>query len=155
METLKIQVSFLPKEPIKVNVNLKPIKPITVTKVVIGKKGKSAYEVAVLNGFDGNEQEWLDSLVGRDGYTPIKNIDYFDGNKGDKGDTGEQGIGVHGEQGIQGIQGLTGAKGQDGKSSFQSAIDGGFTGTEVEFNTQLASIGNISSVLDLINGEVI
>ena len=28
-----------------------------------GKEGKSAYEVAVDNGFEGTEQEWLDSLV--------------------------------------------------------------------------------------------
>lgn len=30
--------------------------------VVYGKDGKSAYEVAVDNGFEGTEQEWLDSL---------------------------------------------------------------------------------------------
>ena len=28
-----------------------------------GRDGKSAYEVAVDNGFEGTEQEWLDSLV--------------------------------------------------------------------------------------------
>jgi len=32
-----------------------------------GADGKSAYEVAVENGFSGTEQEWLDSLVGADG----------------------------------------------------------------------------------------
>lgn len=30
-------------------------------------RGYSAYEVAVNNGFEGTEQEWLDSLKGRDG----------------------------------------------------------------------------------------
>lgn len=57
--------------------------------------GYSAYEVAVLNGFKGTEQEWLDSLIGpqgipgtaaakgdkgdpgKDGYTPIKGVDYY------------------------------------------------------------------------------
>lgn len=39
-----------------------------------GKNGKSAYEIAVDNGFEGTEQEWLDSLQG---YTPQKGIDYF------------------------------------------------------------------------------
>lgn len=29
---------------------------------VIGRDGKSAYELAVKNGFEGTEQEWLDSL---------------------------------------------------------------------------------------------
>ena len=32
-----------------------------------GKDGLSAYQIAVLNGFNGTEQEWLDSLVGKDG----------------------------------------------------------------------------------------
>lgn len=41
--------------------------------------GKSAYEIAVENGFIGTEEEWLESLHGKDGYTPIKGIDYFDG----------------------------------------------------------------------------
>lgn len=36
--------------------------------------GKSAYEVAVANGFDGTEEEWLESIKGK---------------KGDKGETGE------------------------------------------------------------------
>lgn len=35
-----------------------------------GKAGKSAYEVAVENGFSGNEQEWIESLVGKPGDTP-------------------------------------------------------------------------------------
>ena len=34
---------------------------------VNGKDGKSAYEIAVDNGFTGTEQEWLESLKGADG----------------------------------------------------------------------------------------
>ena len=34
-----------------------------------GKDGKSAYEIAVENGFDGTEEEWLDSLKGEPGTT--------------------------------------------------------------------------------------
>lgn len=48
----------------------------------VGIEGKSAYEVAVANGFEGTEKEWLDSLHGEKGdpgYTPVKNTDYFDG----------------------------------------------------------------------------
>ena len=50
--------------------------------------GKSAYELAVDNGFEGTEQEWIASLQGKDGvdgqdgYTPIKGKDYFDGAAG-------------------------------------------------------------------------
>ena len=35
-----------------------------------GQDGKSAYEVAIDNGFSGTEQEWISSLVGIPGETP-------------------------------------------------------------------------------------
>lgn len=44
--------------------------------------GYSAYEVAVICGFSGTEEEWLVSLKGEPGYTPQKGIDYFDGKDG-------------------------------------------------------------------------
>ena len=44
-----------------------------------GVNGKSAYQIAVDNGFIGTEAEWLASLRGADGYTPQKGVDYFDG----------------------------------------------------------------------------
>lgn len=47
---------------------------------VYGKDGKSAYEIAVDNGFEGTEAEWLESLKGEKGDT------------GDKGDTGKSGV---------------------------------------------------------------
>lgn len=34
---------------------------------IIGKDGLSAYEIAVVNGFEGSESEWLASLKGNDG----------------------------------------------------------------------------------------
>ena len=40
--------------------------------------GKSAYEIAVINGFSGTEAEWLESLKGDKGEK---------GDKGDKGDS--------------------------------------------------------------------
>jgi hypothetical protein len=42
-----------------------------------GADGLSAYEIAVKNGFEGTEQEWLDSLHGKDGDTPVKGVDYW------------------------------------------------------------------------------
>ena len=51
--------------------------------------------------------------------------------------------------------GAEGPSGVDGKSAFESALTGGFTGTETEFNTYLSSIGDIGAVLDAVNGEVI
>lgn len=49
----------------------------------VGSNGKSAYELALDNGFDGSLNEWLLSLHGTagangaDGYTPVKGVDYF------------------------------------------------------------------------------
>lgn len=40
-----------------------------------GVDGKSAYEIAVDNGFEGTEQEWLVSLVGENGVTPYIDIE--------------------------------------------------------------------------------
>lgn len=56
---------------------------------VVGADGKSAYDIAKEQGFEGTEQEWLDSLkgadgekgetgaTGADGYTPQKGVDYW------------------------------------------------------------------------------
>ena len=45
-----------------------------------GETGKSAYELALENGFEGSEEEWIASLHGRDGvdgYTPVRGTDYW------------------------------------------------------------------------------
>ena len=66
------------------------------------------------------------------------------GPKGDTGATGPQGpkgdTGAQGETGPQGPKGDTGAAGADGKSAYASAQDGGYTGTEAQFNTDLAVV---------------
>lgn len=48
----------------------------------IGKDGKSAYEIAIEDGYEGTEEEWLKSLKGEPGPK---------GDKGDKGDSGSSG----------------------------------------------------------------
>ena len=53
------------------------------------------------------------------------------GEKGEKGDTG-----ATGPQGPQGIQG------EAGESAYTAASKGGYTGTETQFNSDLAKIGN-------------
>lgn len=68
-----------------------------------GADGHSAYEVAVANGFAGNEAQWLASLVGAKG------------DKGDRGDTGPAGSdGAPGPAGSDGNDGAPGADGADG-----------------------------------------
>ena len=73
------------------------------------ENGKSAYEIAVDNGFEGDEAEWLESLKGAKGDQGPIGHEGPQGIQGDKGDTGERGpIGPEGPQGPQGIQGETG-----------------------------------------------
>lgn len=47
-----------------------------------------------------------------------------------------------GIRGIQGIQGVRGERGYDGKSAFIAARDGGYKGTEIEFNRALCEMAN-------------
>lgn len=113
-----------------------------VSQIPSGENGLSAYEIAVLYGFDGTEEEWLLSLKGdngKDGITPEigENGNWFiggddtgipsrgeQGPKGEKGDIGPQGPkgekgdngqnGSQGEPGERGLQGLQGEKGEQG-----------------------------------------
>lgn len=66
-----------------------------------GDAGASAYDIAVANGFEGNETDWLNSLVGE---------------KGDKGNTGLTGN--------TGDTGPAGSAGKDGIVSNLSSIPG-------------------------------
>lgn len=44
-------------------------------------RGMSAYEIAVKNGFEGSETEWLASLKGEDGRThTVNGVEELDGN---------------------------------------------------------------------------
>lgn len=86
-----------------------------------GADGKSAYEIALENGYTGSKEDWLQSLKGDRGPQGERGTDGLPGiagPKGDKGDTGERGPegqrGEPGQQGIQGPIGLTGPKGDDG-----------------------------------------
>lgn len=55
--------------------------------------------------------------------------------QGPQGPQGPQGI-----QGIQGIQGVAGTAGADGKSAYQTAVEGGYSGTETAFVEALANV---------------
>jgi len=70
-------------------------------------------------------------------------------------------VGAPGPQGPQGIPGEdgntgpAGPAGADGKSPYQVAVEGGWAGTEADFNAALANVGDIGALLDTINGEVV
>lgn len=59
------------------------------------------------------------------------------GIQGEKGDVGPKG--PQGPQGLKGDKGDTGATGDPGKSAYQAAVDGGYAGTEAEFNVIIAT----------------
>jgi len=80
-------------------------------------RGYSAYDLAVLDGFEGTEEEWLASLVGNGIDSITQNSDYTltihytDGTSM----TTTSIRGAVGERGPQGIQGERGEKGETGE----------------------------------------
>ena len=123
-------------------------------------------ESGTLRGEDGltpyigsNNNWWVgntDTGVLARGYTPVKGVDYFDGEKGDKGDpftyedfTPEQLASLKGDKGDKGDNGIDGKDGHtpvknidyfdgvNGKSAYQIAVDNGFIGTEAEWLASL------------------
>lgn len=77
-----------------------------------GADGKSAYQIAVENGFTGTEAEWIESLKGKDGKTPYvgDNGNWFVGSD----DTGKPSRGEKGEPGSPGARGEPGSPGAKG-----------------------------------------
>lgn len=92
--------------------------------------GRSAYEEAVRQGYLGSEMDWLDTLKGKDAYQIA--CDY--GYKGSK------------EEWLESF---------NGKSAYTYAKEGGFKGTEAEFAASIATIGDLNTLLDIVNGEVV
>ena len=96
-----------------------------------GVDGKSAFEIAVENGFVGTEAEWLESLRGKDGAMGPQGEQ---GPPGLDGQPGRDGMnGSDGRDGIDGQPGKDGADGINGKSAFEIAVENGFVGTEAEW----------------------
>ena len=86
--------------------------PIFTQQPGIPIAGKSAYEVAVENGFSGGESQWLASLVGPQGEQGVAGPT---GSVGPAGATGPAGsVGPAGQQGIQGVAGPAGSVGPAG-----------------------------------------
>ena len=80
-----------------------------------GANGKSAYEIALQNGFTGTEADWLTSLKGQKGDTGAKGERGEKGEPGEKGERGEKGDpGEKGEKGDAGTPGKDGVNGKDG-----------------------------------------
>ena len=54
--------------------------------------------------------------------------------------------GADGLNGSDGTDGATGAPGADGKSAYEQAVEGGYAGTEAEFNGDLADLPNKAEI---------
>lgn len=100
--------------------------------------GKSAYELAVEQGFKGDLTSWLSSLKGKDGQPGPA------GPAGKDGDRGPQGIpGKDGKDGAPGADGKPGKDGSDGKNghSIWNTLDSINFTTETQ-TVEMSSITN-------------
>ena len=77
------------------------------------------------------------------------------GPEGPQGPQGEQGVqGPQGAIGPEGPQGPAGVSGQDGKSAYQTAVEGGYSGTETAFVEALANVpGHIADTTKHITAD--
>lgn len=91
-------------------------------------EGLSAYEVAVRNGFQGTEVEWLESLKGKSVYQIAV----------DNGFTGTE------EEYLESL------KGADGSSAYEVAVAEGFTGSEADWLATL--VGESAYAIAVNNG---
>lgn len=90
-----------------------------------GADGKSAYQIAVDNGYPGTEQAWLASLKGDKGDTGEPGAAGEKGEPGEKGDTG-----AAGKDGRDGTDGAAGRDGENGASAYEIAVQHGYSGSE-------------------------
>lgn len=97
-----------------------------------GLDGKSAYEIAVEHGYKGTEEEWVWSLKGDPGRDGMSAYEIAVLNHGYTGTEKEW---------LDSLQ-----QGAIGKSAYESAVEGGFEGTEEEFNKSLAETAKTESI---------
>lgn len=83
-----------------------------------GLDGKSAYQLAIIAGFEGTEEEWLASLQGQSAYDLAVLVGGFEGSE---------------EEWLASLQGL---------SAYQVAVQNGFLGTEEEWLISLRAASN-------------
>ena len=91
----------------------------------VGPVGKSAFQVAVDEGFVGDESAWLLSLKGIQGNQGLQGIAGNDGADGADGATGATGL--------TGASGSNGIDGADGDSAYQVWLGLGNSGTQAQY----------------------
>lgn len=120
-----------------------------------GQDGRSAYQVAVDNGFSGTEQEWLNSLQGDQGPAGRDGIDGKDGAPGRDGAPGKDGI--NGKDGAPGPEGKQGEVGPKGDSYIITETDYAEIANLVTVPTKTSDLTNDSNFITNIklNGELV
>lgn len=100
-----------------------------------GKDGLSAFQIAVLAGFQGNYIQWLASLVGPAGLSAYQ-LALLEGFEGTVAEW------------------LLSLVGKDGKSAYDLAVDGGFEGSVEEWLFYLANNYTLPIASDVILGGI-
>jgi len=117
--------------------------------VAQGPAGRSAYELAVENGYRGTLEEWLASLSGNNGLSAYE-LAVENGYRGTeeewlaslKGNTGQNGRSAYElavENGYRGTleEWLASLNGNNGRSAYELAVENGYRGTEEEWLASL------------------
>ncbi len=107
-----------------------------------GENGKSAYAIAVENGFEGNEAAWLASLKGADGKDGVDGTDGAAGKSAyatavENGFEGNEAAWLASLKGADGKDGVDGTDGAAGKSAYATAVENGFEGNEAAWLASL------------------
>jgi hypothetical protein len=116
-----------------------------MAKINLGRVvGKSAYELALDNGFVGSLNDWLLSLIGDDGKSAyeLAVIDGFIGS------ISEWLLSLHGADGTDGINGTNGINGINGKSAYEIAVSNGFIGNESSWLQSLKGADGLPGTTD-------
>ena len=110
-------------------------------------QGESAYEIAVRNGYQGTETEWLASLKGADGEDGAAGAAGAKGDKGDKGDTGATGA--------KGDKGDKGDPGDGSDYELLPATAGRLGGVIIGSGLNVATDGTISTSLPIAGNNTL
>jgi hypothetical protein len=119
--------------------------PAAGVKFTDGQSFQQKYDSGALTGPKGDKGDTgAQGPQGIQGETGLQGPKGDTGAQGPKGDTGAQGpkgdTGAQGPKGDTGAQGAQGPAGADGKSAYQSAVSGGYTGSESQFNAALKTL---------------
>lgn len=142
--------------PSAVNLALKQAKDSGEFDGPAGPAGKDGYTpVKGVDYFDGQPgKDGADGQPGKDGYTPVKGVDYFDGVPGKDGADGKDGVdGDTGPAGYTPVKGVDYFDGKDGKDGETGPA--GYTPVKgVDYYTEAEKAELVQETVDSLQSEV-